>query len=137
MTHIKVYGTNIEFTMKGNPTYPEMIRYAIQNNIPIKQQPIFTTTRQPDLTNENIDDLMFIIKQWQKTNNLKEGNDIYESIDKEFINEWIDDKDKKYRYSRTYNRLKGEVEWYKKTNNLLKILTKFTEKNNVEKKDDN
>ena len=46
-THIKVYGTNIEFTMQGNPTYPEIIRYAIQNDIPIKPQPIFSITRPP------------------------------------------------------------------------------------------
>ena len=46
-THIKVYGTDIEFTMQGNPTYPEIIRYAIQNDIPIKPQPIFSTTRPP------------------------------------------------------------------------------------------
>lgn len=46
-THIKVYGTDIEFTMQGNPTYREIIRYAIQNDIPIKPQPIFSTTRPP------------------------------------------------------------------------------------------
>ena len=46
-THIKVYGTDIEFTIQGNPTYPEIIRYAIQNDIPIKPQPIFSTTRPP------------------------------------------------------------------------------------------
>jgi len=49
-THIKVYGTDIEFTMQGNPTYPEIIRYAIQNDIPIKPQPIFSITRPPNPT---------------------------------------------------------------------------------------
>jgi hypothetical protein len=49
-THIKVYGTDIEFTMQGDPTYAEIIRYAIQNDIPIKPQPIFSITRPPDPT---------------------------------------------------------------------------------------
>jgi hypothetical protein len=49
-THIKVYGTDIEFTMQGDPTYREIIRYAIQNDIPIKPQPIFSITRPPDPT---------------------------------------------------------------------------------------
>ena len=49
-THIKVYGTDIEFTMQGDPTYREIVRYAIQNDIPIKPQPIFSITRPPDPT---------------------------------------------------------------------------------------
>jgi|TARA_R110000772_G_scaffold61311_1_gene138289 hypothetical protein len=44
-TYIQVFNTDIKFTMEGNPTYPEMIRYAIQNNIPITYTPTFTITR--------------------------------------------------------------------------------------------
>ena len=149
-THIKVYGTDIEFTMQGNPTYREIIRYAIQNDIPIKPQPIFSITRPPDptfwdqfknnksdLSDQDIKDLIFIVKEWRRINQLKEGNKIYKSLDKEFLNEWKNDRKQYYRYSRTYDRILGEVEWYKKTNNLLKILTNFKEKSNAKKSSNN
>ena len=45
ITIIKLYNTNITFVMSGVPTYPEMVRYAIQNDIPISYHPIFDTTR--------------------------------------------------------------------------------------------
>jgi hypothetical protein len=45
ITIIKLYNTNITFVISGVPTYPEMVRYAIQNDIPISYHPIFDTTR--------------------------------------------------------------------------------------------
>ena len=45
ITIIKLYNTNITFVIPGVPTYPEMVRYAIQNDIPISYHPIFDTTR--------------------------------------------------------------------------------------------
>ena len=49
-THIKVYGTDIEFTIQGNPTYPDILRQARQLKVRLPDQPIFqmTTTPNPD-----------------------------------------------------------------------------------------
>jgi len=47
-THIKVYGTDIEFTIQGNPTYPDILSFARQNKIRLPDQPIFSTTRPPN-----------------------------------------------------------------------------------------
>jgi len=49
-THIKVYGTDIEFTIQGNPTYPDILSFARQNKIRLPDQPIFSTTRPPNPT---------------------------------------------------------------------------------------
>jgi hypothetical protein len=40
-THIKVYGTDIEFTIQGDPTYPDIISFARQNDIPITPNQYF------------------------------------------------------------------------------------------------
>jgi len=49
-THIKVYGTDIEFTIQGNPTYPDILSFARQLKVRLPDQPIFqmTTTPNPD-----------------------------------------------------------------------------------------
>jgi len=47
-TYIKVYGTDIEFTIQGNPTYPDILSFARQNKIRLPDQPIFSTTRPPN-----------------------------------------------------------------------------------------
>ncbi len=43
-THIKVYGTDIEFTIQGNPTYPDILKQARQLKVRLPDQPIFSTT---------------------------------------------------------------------------------------------
>jgi len=47
-TYIKVYGTDIEFTIQGDPTYPDILSFARQNKIQLPDQPIFSTTRTPN-----------------------------------------------------------------------------------------
>ncbi len=47
-THIKVYGTDIEFTIQGNPTYPDILKQARQLKVRLPDQPIFSTTRPPN-----------------------------------------------------------------------------------------
>ena len=50
MTYIKIFRTNIEFAMEGNPTYPDILRQARQLKVRLPDQPIFqmTTTPNPD-----------------------------------------------------------------------------------------
>jgi len=48
MTYIRIFRTNIEFAMEGNPTYPDILRQARQLKVRLPDQPIFQTTTTPN-----------------------------------------------------------------------------------------
>jgi len=50
MTYVRIFRTNIEFAIEGNPTYPDILSKARQLRVRLPDQPIFqtTTSSNPD-----------------------------------------------------------------------------------------
>jgi len=48
MTYVRIFRTNIEFAIEGNPTYPDILSKARQLKVRLPDQPIFQMTTTPN-----------------------------------------------------------------------------------------